>query len=149
MNIELFLSILAVVISAIAIYVSVALSHEQNKIALIEKRMELFDKIENYVRCLGSWEFKLDWFLKLNLSETQVEALFDKDFLEYYKQLAEDSERISKLWGDCEHAKNNGNYKGKDEDEIELEIRNIVQSETMKFNILKGNVYKKFFSVKK
>ena len=146
-NIELLLSASAILISIISIAISIALSHKQNKITLIQKRFEIFDRIEMYVQNIDSWEFKYDWFANLNLSKIQIRALFDTDFLNFYELLAKSSQQIDMLWGDYKYAIEHGTCHNKNEEMIESEIINITENITMDFNKLKDHVYIKFFKL--
>lgn len=145
--IEVVLSLCTVILSIIAVIVSVYTTRKQNKIALFEKRMFVFDKIENYVANLYLWEFDFSWFLKLSLNKTQILSLFDTDFLEFYNYLEIKSKKINELRGDSAYAREKGSCKNRNEEQIEDEISELIKQVDSRFEKLKDRVYNKFFKL--
>lgn len=143
------LTIISFILSVIAIWISISTAKRQNKIALLEKRQQVYDDLDNYVnRQLPSWEFdlsKTEFFY--HYSPTYIEALFDskiKDFIEYLKKV---SGQINMLWGDYEHAKNKGNCNGRDEIEIETEIQSLCDEVKDKFFTLREDMFSKYLKL--
>lgn len=145
--IGLLLSLVAILISIISIIISIYITHKQNKIALLEKRIAIFDKIEDYVYKIHLWEFEYSWFSNLKLSKTQIKALFNSDFLDFYIELEKASKQIDKLWGNHKHAEEKGECNGKSEEQIEQEINNITGNIKNDFENIKDDFFKKFFKV--
>lgn len=141
------LAIIAILISLLSLYISGKASQKQNKVALIEKRTEIFEKIRNYVNCLASWEFDYSWFEALGLSETEIHALFNKRFKTFYVHLERSSEKINILRGDYDYAKNHGQCNGRSEDEIEDEICQICEIIYEEFVELETQIRKKYLTL--
>lgn len=146
-DIEIALAIIAIIISLISIWISLEVASKQNKISLFPERMKVFSEIEEYVNRLHLWEYKYEWFLELNLSAKQVEALFDKKVSEYFVGLDEASKKIGELRADCGHAQRKGECRGRNEGEIEAEIEQLVDAEMNNFNKIKDRLFSKYLKL--
>lgn len=142
--IELVLATITTLSSILAIIISVNTAKKQNKIALLEKRLMILEKVEDYISKLGDWEFDYCWFLKLSISSSQLYVLFDKNFSMFYDNLEATSIQINTLRGDLSHAQIHGNCNGKSEDDIESEIQSLASKMLDEFTLLKGKLYKKY-----
>lgn len=144
---ENVLSFIAIVVSIISVVIAIFTSRKQNKIALFEKRIAVFEKLEEYVKNLDSWEFDYACFSKLSLTETQVKCLFDNDVELFYIRLKNASYKIDKLWGDYDFAKAHIMCNNRSESEIENEIYEIVNRVDEDFDNIKNLIYEKYLKL--
>lgn len=130
-----------------AIRVPKKISEEQNKIVLFEKRYEVFEKIESYIKRIESnpINFNYSWFLNLSLSEKQVRALFDDEFGDFFNTLNQKSSKMEDLMGDYEYAVQHGSCNrdniSKNEHEIESEITQIALDIKSDFQNIEDRIY--------
>lgn len=140
---------ITIFLSAIAICISITAIKHQNKIALFEKRIQVYNDLDDYINDqLTSWEFVLTE-IKLfhQYTPAYIEALFDsktKDFRVYLKNV---SKQIDKLRGDYRHAQSKGSCNGRDENEIEDEIQKLIDDVETRFYKLKGDTFSKYLKL--
>lgn len=133
--------------AVLAIFSAIWVANRQNKIALIEKRLNVISKIENYISQMDSWEFTSNWLLKLMLTEAEIRVLFNQEFLDFYLELARASESIDVLRGDYKYAQEHGECHGRDEEKIEMEIQDKVACIRESFKVIKEKVYSKYLYI--
>lgn len=130
-----------------AIQVPKEIAEEQNKIALLEKRLDVFKKIEEYIGVMDSWQYNYGWFQKLLITESEIELLFDKEFAGFYVELERESAKIDTLWGDYKYAEEHGDCHGRNEEEIETKIQDKVACIRKSFKVIKEKMYSKYLYI--
>lgn len=130
-----------------AILVPKEIAKEQNKIALLEKRLDIFKKIEEYIGIMDLWQYNYGWFQKLLITESEIELLFDKEFADFYVDLERESAKIDMLWGDYKHAERHGDCHGRHEEEIGTEIQDKVACIRESFKVIKEKMYSKYLYI--
>ncbi len=136
-----------------AIWVPIRIANRQDKIALFEKRYEIYDKIKNYVENIEDrpFEFEYGWFQELSTSEKQINALFDDELGDFYNRLNVKSCKLQKLLGCYDHAERKGScYVDnivKTEQEIETDINDMVQNIKNDFETIKDTMYTKYLKL--
>lgn len=136
-----------------AIQVPKTIADRQDKIALFDKRFEVFEKIENYINRIefSPLDFEYGWFLNLSLSEKQVRALFDEEFGDFFNELKQKSLKIEDLMGDYENATTHGtcnrNNIEKTEHEIEMDIRQVVLCIKSDFQNIEDKIYTSYLKL--
>lgn len=130
-----------------AVFSAIWVANRQNKIAMLEKRLDVFKRIEEYIEKIDFWEYNYDWFLKLKLSESEIRLLFNQEFADFYVELEKESKNINILWGDYEYAKKHDECHKRSEEEIEIEIQDKVKNIRKDFKDIKEKMYSKYLCI--
>ena len=111
------LGAVAATIAAIIIY------RRQKRIALFEKRTEIWDTHEKFIRdYLSSWEWDGETIMISRFSPEQIEALFSKKLADLHVQLINVCEKRNELYGDRDYAMKHGDCHGRTAEEIETDL---------------------------
>lgn len=120
---------------------------EQNvAIQLFEKRLNVLEKIENFCKSLYSWEFNLTEFTPI--SENEIVLLFDYEVYTLYRDIYSLGEKINILHGDLNYATENGNCRGKSDEEIQNEIYDLAVESNEILKKLKIIVISNYLKIK-
>lgn len=138
-----------VLLSAIAIIISVSTARRQNKIALLQQRQRIFDEMTYYIETsLPSWEFNLlniDIFHRYTSS--YITAIFDDQVAGFWKYLNEISIQKDNLHGDYATADRKGSCNGRDSDTIESEMNDLNKKVLQQFKPIESRIINKYLKL--
>lgn len=138
------------VLSAVAIGISISTEKKQNRIALFNKRLTIINDFDEYANnALSDWNFT-----KSNIpnpcekySKTELSALLGKRFSSYADNLQKTIGDLYSLWGDYEHATTHGVCHELTCEEIEENIFTLCQDEVNRYNRVKDKLIKKYYKI--
>lgn len=138
-------SISSIVLSFIAIVISIKVAKKQNSISLLEQRIKMLDSIEAFCKSLYNWEFDLSRHKKIGKS--QIVALFNKKAYEQYQKIYSYGETINNLYGDLEFAKRHDTCNDRTMDDIQKEIFDNAENCEKIFGELKETIFEKYIRI--
>ncbi len=120
---------------------------QNNRIQLLEKRIELISFLDSEISKLPNWKTDISNRIYSPVFKNEIMAYFDDDFYKFYTKLIDDIETINMLIGDYEHAEKRGDCRGKTPPDILKEIDKLNSSVNKNYEKEKNRIYSNFFKI--